>query len=103
MKTPWIAIGLCTLATACTQGQTHTQGHDPAATYALPWGPPVARPLHNAALTYRQRALEQCFRTRVAHLAQVTQAALVDSDAQSCIDALVARVQAPAAVARLQR
>ena len=33
---------------------------------AMPWGPPVPRSLHSAALAYRQRALQHCVVSQVA-------------------------------------
>ena len=64
---------------------------------ALPWGAPVPRSLHSATLTYRQRALDHCIKTRVA------QSTTLDDARRTCTEALTASAPNASAVARLQR
>ena len=75
----------------------HAQSAGSSAPKALPWGAPVPRTQHSAALTYRQRALDHCAAARVAQR-------MPHGDAvRGCAEELTASVPKASAVARLQR
>ena len=102
MKTRLFAMGLCALAMGSINGWADAQGRDKTTIHALPWGQPVPRPLHSAALSYRQRTLQHCIRTRLAQTQRVEELP-VDGATQRCTDTLTARGLPPPVLARLER